>query len=311
MKLSIIVVNWNTRELLINCLKSIQADQEILCQNNLFIPTEIIVVDNASDDSSVKMVRSCFPEVKVIDNQENVGFARANNQAIQISHGQYILLLNPDTEIKPGTLKTLVSFMDDNSQVGAAGAQLINSDGTLQSSCHPAPTLSREFWRLFHLDKFYSYSSYPMETWPVDTHHKVEVVQGACLILRKDILNQVGVLDEDYFMYSEEVDLCFRIRKKGWNIYWVPLAQVVHYGGQSTQQVATRMFLRLYEAKLIYFRKNHGFLAGQIYKLILFSASFGRLIVSPLAYIRYSSQRQQHMDLAHRYWLLVCKLPSW
>ncbi len=301
--LSIIIVNWNTRDLLGQCLDSIYAP----LPDDKF---EVWVVDNASSDGSTQVVHERFPQVRLIENRENVGFARANNQAVRESMGRYVLLLNPDTEVKPGALETLVRFMDDHPEAGAAGARLINPDSTLQSSCHPAPTLFGEFWRLFHLDALWPYACYNMARWDLAMPREVDVVQGACMILRREALDQVGLLDEDYFIYSEEVDLCHRLRRHGWKVYWVPQAVVVHHGGQSTQQVAAEMFLRLYQGKVLYFRKHHGCLVAQVYKLILLAAALGRLLVSPLAWLERPRRRQQHLMLAGHYRRLMRALPG-
>ena len=303
MKLSIVIVSWNTCALMRDCLDSVFACSP-RCEFDVW------VVDNASSDGSAAMVRSQFPQVRLIENRDNVGFAQANNQAIQESEGEYILLLNSDTKVKSGALETLVAFMDSHSEAGAAGARLLNPDGTLQTSCYPAPTLSRELWRLFHLDALRLHGSYNMADWNQNEVRAVDVLLGACLMLRRQVLDQVGWLDGDYFMYSEEVDLCYRIQQAGWPLYWAPTAEIIHYGGQSTRQVATDMFLRLYQSKLLYFRKNHGRTAAQIYKLILLAASLARLVLSPIAWLAQPSQRQQQLALASRYWQLVMTLAT-
>ncbi len=303
MNLSVIIVSWNTVELLRKCLASVY-------HNPPGDHFEVIVVDNVSSDGSVQMVQQQFPQVKLLTNKRNVGFATANNQAIEQSSGRYILLLNPDTEVKPGALKIMVQFMEDHPEVGAVGAQLLNPNNTLQPSCYPAPTLSREFWRLFHLDKFWPYGTYNMFQWDLNRAREVDVVQGAALLLRREALNEVGVLDTDYFIYTEEVDLCYRLQQAGWRLYYVPQARVVHYGGQSTQQVAADMFLQLYRSKLLFFRKHHGLLASYIYKFILFGAVLMRLLVSPLAWLEQPSRRQQHFILAANYRRLLVSLPG-
>lgn len=303
MNLSIIIVNWNTRDVLWNSLRSIFR----FPPKNKF---EVLVVDNASIDGSVQMVGGQFPKVRLIENMENMGFARANNQAILHASGDYILLLNPDTEVKPDALTSLVSFMEAHPEAGAAGARLINRTGILQPSCYPALKLSREFWRLFHLDGLKPYASYPLSKWDLETPRQVDVIQGACLILRREVLDQVGCLDEDYFMYTEEVDLCFRIGKAGWSIFWVPQAQVVHYGGESTKQVPVEMFLNLYRSKILFFRKHKGWLQAQVYKLILFAAAMTRLLFSPFTLLRFTPQRQRYLTLARYYRRLLKVLPE-
>lgn len=302
--LSIVVVSWNTRALLEQCLDSVVLSQGV---GGL----ELFVVDNASGDDSVAMVRSRFPQARLIINKENVGFATANNQAIREANGRYVLLLNPDTRLLPDALARLVRFMDDYPGAGAAGARLLNPDGSLQPSCSPAPTLSREWWYLFHLDRLRPYSQYPMRRWDTETVREVDVVQGAAMILRRDVLAQIGLMDEGYFMYSEEVDLCHRVKEAGWRIYWLPQAQVVHYGGQSTRQAAREMFLRLYEGKLLYFRKRHGQATARLYKVVLLAAALARLMLTPLAWLGRSPNRQQYLTLAGYYRQLVLMLPSW
>ncbi|MCP5013779.1 MAG: glycosyltransferase family 2 protein, partial [Ketobacter sp.] len=247
---------------------------------------EVVLVDNASADGSADMVREQFPQVRLVESPENVGFAQGNNLAVPLCQGEYVLLLNPDTIVKPGAFDALVEFLDENPEAGSAGSMLLNPDETLQPSCHPAPRLTRELWRLFHLDVVKPYGRYHMHTWSLDTPREVDVVQGASMLVRKEILDRIGFLDGDYFMYSEEVDLCFRLQQAGWKLYWVPQSKVIHYGGQSTKQVATDMFMQLYLGKLKYFRKHYGGGAGIVYKLILAAASLFRLLLTPLAWLQ-------------------------
>jgi hypothetical protein len=199
--------------------------------------------------------------------------------------------------------------MDAHPEAGAAGARLLNPDGTLQTSCYPFPTLSREIWRLFHLDALQTYGVYHMADWSVDTPRQVDVIQGAALLLRREALDQVGLMDEQYFMYTEEVDLCYRLQKGGWPLYWIPQSHVVHYGGQSTKQIPAEMFLCLYESKLTFMKKHYGWLGTHIYKLILFAATLARLLFTPLAWLERPLQRQQHLTLANHYRRLLMALP--
>lgn len=300
MRLSIVIVNWNTEALLRECLASITAHPP----DGAY---EVVVVDNASTDSSVAMVRDMFPEVTLLANEENAGFAAGNNLAIEASTADMVLLLNSDTVVREGALETLLQFMERHPQAGAAGARLLNPDGSLQHSCFPLPTLLSEGMHLFHLDHRQRQA---MQEWDVSQPRAVEVLLGACMLLRREAVEQVGLLDEGYFMYSEEVDYCRRLREAGWALYWVPEAEVVHYGGQSTRQVATEMFLRLYAGKLRYFRKHEGPHAGRIYKLILLSAALMRLLLLPLAFLAPAPKRQEQFSLAQRYLKLVSVLPQ-
>jgi GT2 family glycosyltransferase len=271
--LSIIVVSWNTSNLLNSCLRSIY---ETASELN----PQILVVDNASADDSVAMVQQHFPQVHLIKNQQNVGFARANNQAIERSLGRYVLLLNSDTEVKPEALSSLLSFMDAHPQVGAAGSRLLNADGSLQPSCHPMMTPWREFWRLSFLEKVYRRATYDMAHWDPDTPREVEVIKGACLMLRRETLDQVGLLDSRYFMYTEEMDLCYRIGQAGWKLYWVPEAQVIHYGEGSTRQMAEEMYVQLYRSKVQFHRKTGGDGRARLFKALMAAAYSPRLVVA-------------------------------
>ncbi len=303
MDLSIVIVSWNTKELLEKCLSSIER----------YPPKgdfEVFLVDNVSSDGSVEMVREKFPRVRLIVNSKNVGFAHGNNQAIRESSGEYVMLLNPDTEVKPGLFETLLDFMRSHPKAGADGPRLLSPDGSMQNSCSPSLTLPRELWRLFHLDVIFPYGQYRMESWDLTKPRKVDGLQGACLLLRKRALDQVGLLDEDYFMYTEELDLCYRLRKAGWSLYFIPEAAILHYGGQSTSQVAESMFIRLYESRLLYFRKNQGRLAAAGYKGILLAAAIARLGFSPLSYLIFPEQRQRNKTLAGHYSRLISVLPK-
>jgi GT2 family glycosyltransferase len=300
--LTVVIVSWNTRDLLAQCLRSCEtALAGVACGR-----CQVWVIDNASSDETASMVRAAFPGVYLVANTDNRGFASANNQALRECTSRYILLLNPDTEVHPGAFAGLLAFMDAHPEAGAAGPRLLNPDGSLQASSYRFPTLTREAWRLFHLDRFWHCSDYAMPAWPIDRPQRVDVVQGAALLLRRDALLQVGLLDETYFMYTEEVDLCRRLVRAGWSIYWVPEAAVVHYGGQSTRLAASDMFVRLYESKILYFRKHHGSFQTRLYKLVLFAASLPRLAGGLLARPDQDELRQ----LAQQYRRLVAVLPG-
>jgi GT2 family glycosyltransferase len=303
MDLSIIIVNWNTRKLLLECLNSIYA-------SSLNIEFEIWVVDNYSADDSPAEIRENFPEIYLIENEKNIGFARANNLAYQKCRGKYILLLNPDTVVENDAIEQLVRFLDQTPDAGMVGARLLNPDKTLQISAFPVPTLSKEFWRLFHLDYFVPYANYPMEKWDMDSAREVDTLLGACILIRREALDLFGLFDEEFFIYSEEVDLCTRLKKVGWKLYWLPSAVVVHYRAQSTQQVAEEMFLKLYAGKILYFRKHHSKIEVLIYKLILFFATISRLILTPFAFIEEPVKRDEHLVLSNNYRRLLWSLPN-
>ncbi|MFV2044550.1 MAG: glycosyltransferase, partial [Anaerolineales bacterium] len=221
-----------------------------------------------------------------------------------------ILLLNPDTQVEPGAIGQMSRFLDDNQSAGAVGPMLLGLDGAMQQSASPAPSLLRELSRMFRIDGLLPSATYDTKRWDMDRPHEVDVLQGACFMLRRDSLEQVGLLDEDYFMYSEEVDLCYRLRKAGWSIHWLPQAKVMHHGGQSSKQVPVESFLNLYKGKITYFRKQHGMATAFAYKLILATASIARLMVSPLALLDQRERRDRHLALAGRYRRLLMELPS-
>lgn len=309
MKLSIIIVSWNVSDLLASCLVSI--DREIAKSGQIGASqVETIVVDNASTDTTVARVSAEFPWVRLVANQENSGFARANNQGMALSSGEYVLLLNPDTSLHEGALDELIRFLDEHPTAGAVGPRLENPDGSLQVSCYPALTLRGELWRLLRPDRQAGHGAYPMHQWSSSEPRQVDTVQGACLLIRRAVLDQVGLLDEAYYIYTEEVDLCTRMRRAGWTIYWLPTAQVTHYGGQSTQQVAPEMFIQLYASKVIYFRKQQGRVAALLYKLILLMAGLLRVVLSPATRFLGAARRQQYLRLRDNYRRLLVALPA-
>ena len=262
MDLSVVIISWNTKGLLMRCLESVLSEGERLS-------LEILVVDNASSDGSAGMVRDRFPQVHLIANEENVGFARANNQAIDLASGRYILLLNSDTEVCTGALWTLVEFMDRQPRAGAVGARLLNTDGSLQPSCHPMLTPWREFWRLLFLERVKRCATYDMAHWDLQSPRRVEVIKGACLLSRREALERVGSLDERYFMYTEEVDLCYRLQAADWELYWAPQARVVHHEGQSSRQMRESMYIQLYRSKVLFFRKHGKDRRARLFKHLL------------------------------------------
>lgn len=306
MRLSIVIVSWNTRELLERCLRTVFCEADSLPDSTV----EVFVVDNNSSDGSAHMVGTRYPQVHLLENSENLGFAAANNRAIRQSVGEYVLLLNPDTEVKPGALAELVTFMDGHPNCGAAGPRLLNGAGALQVSCYPFPTLAREIWRLMHLDTIHPYGTYRMTAWPSGAARMTDTVQGACLMVRQTALEKIGLLDEAYFLYTEEVDLCYRIRQEGWDVFWVPGASVIHHGGQSTRLVASDMFLQLYSSKVRFFRKHYGESTAESYKVVLFISGLVRVIGVVIAALKPKEVGGQYRTTAANYWRLLQTLPK-
>ncbi len=222
MKLSIIIVSYNTKELLRRCVSSIEKSQDDL-------EKEVFIVDNASTDGSDKLVEQGYKDIKILRNKENLGFAKANNQALRQVYGEYCLLLNSDTEVKPDALSNLVEFAENNPQAGIVGAKLLNPDASIQSSIYHLPTLWRaikEFW----LGKKGEYEKYALTA---SDAVGVEAVTFAAVLIPKKTIERIGFLEERYFMYFEDLDYCRRVRQADLEVYYLPTAEVVHFHGAS------------------------------------------------------------------------------
>lgn len=258
--LSILIVNWNVRDLLRRCLCSIFA-------NLPPFPLEVIVVDNSSTDGSVEMVRTEFPQVRLIANPDNRGFPAANNQGLAIAQGRYVLLLNPDTEVVGDALEAMVAFADAHPDVGVVGPMLLNPDGTVQSSRRRFPTLMTAVFESTWLQPYAPrrlLTRYYVLDRPDDEIQDVDWVTGAALMARREAIEQVGPLDEGFFMYSEELDWCRRFREAGWRVVYLPTARVVHYGGKSSEQVLPARHIHFQRSKIRYFQKHHGRIAAGV-----------------------------------------------
>jgi GT2 family glycosyltransferase len=290
--LSILIVNWNTRDLVVQCLQSLRDTADRIVPDPqeesglAFGPyrAEVIVVDNASTDNSASLVQQRFVWARLIENPLNTGFAPANNQAFQQSTGRYVLLLNSDTIVHAQAIEALVKFMDQHPHCGAGGAQLLNTDGSLQPSCHPMLTPWREFWRLTFLDRIWRRATYDMKQWSVSSPRRVETIKGACLIVRREALGSgESLLDEQYFMYTEEVDLCYRLTQAGWELYWIPLAKVTHLGEASSRQAYNAMYVQLYRSKVQFYRKFGGEPRARLFKRLVAIAYLPRFTAARIA----------------------------
>jgi len=248
MDVSIIVVNWNTKELLLACLKSIYG-------TTTGLDIEVIVVDNGSHDGSSQAIKENFPQAKLIQNFENKGFAKANNQALSIALGHYILLLNSDALLTDGSLKNLINFMDKTPVAGIAACQYINSDGSKQNSFDNFPTLTTELLNKTLLKTLFP-KKYPSKKKEYYVPMEVESVIGACMLVRKEAITQVGMLDEDYFFFMEETDWCFRMHKAGWKVYHLPEIKVYHLQGQSKEKDPSKAWIEYYRSSYIFFKKH-------------------------------------------------------
>ncbi len=249
MKLSVVIVSYNVRLLLEECLKSVE-------KALTGIEGEIFVVDNLSSDESVAYLEPRFPKVHFIANKENVGFARANNQAIRLSQAEYVLLLNPDTVVYENTLRESLAFMDSHPEAGGVGVRMLTREGdSAPESRRAVPTPWIAFLKMIGFSRRYYMSDLP---W--DQPGQIEVISGAYCMLRHKALDQIGLLDEDFFMYGEDIDLSYRLLKGGWQNWYLPL-DIIHYKGESTQKSSFRYVHVFYQAMLIFFRKHYGHLS--------------------------------------------------
>ena len=249
MKLSVVIVSYNVRSYLEQCLQSVQKALE-------GIEGEVFVVDNHSDDDSVVTVREEYPWVTLIENQENLGFAKANNQAIRQSQAEYVLLLNPDTVVAEDTLRGGLTFMDEHPKAGGAGVMMCYEDGSRAPESRRAlPTPWVAALKMLGFTKRYYMSHLP---W--DQPCRIEVVSGAFCLLRHEALKKIGLLDEDFFMYGEDIDLSYRLLKGGWENWYLPYS-IIHYKGKSTQKSDYRYVHVFYQAMLIFFQKHYSHLS--------------------------------------------------
>jgi GT2 family glycosyltransferase len=262
MKLSIIIVSWNVRDYVLDCLHSI-------AENPPAGQFEVIVVDNASSDGTIEAVKNDWPQVITIANSENRGFAAANNQGIKRSKGRYVFFLNPDTLVHPHALDILTDFMDKNPDVGACGPKLLNKDGSTQRSVRRFPTFraalhQHTIFRRIGLFRR-QYHKWLMKDFTCDTQADVDQLMGAAMMVRRAVIDQIGPMDECFFMYFEEVDLCYRMKHAGWRIMFIPQAVCTHLGGQSARQVPVGSRITALTSLLHYFRKHRGRLATAVF----------------------------------------------
>jgi N-acetylglucosaminyl-diphospho-decaprenol L-rhamnosyltransferase len=269
---SIVLVCWNNISYLESCLRS-------LYESNLHHRYEVVVVDNGSTDGSQELLRQKFPQVRLVQNERNVGLSRASNQGIKLTSARFALLLNNDTIVNGPSLDAMVTFLDDHPDVGAVGGELLNPDGSFQSAGTDFSSLSQEFLIASRLGPLFrpSYPSHP----PAVEAIEVGWLSSACLLLRREALNGVGLLDEDYFIYGDEADLQFRLQKAGWKVCFQPGVTTVHYGGRSMDRWRRRKMV--YRGKLLFFRKNYGALQTRLLRIMLACLSLAKMLIWTIA----------------------------
>jgi GT2 family glycosyltransferase len=240
MDLSVVIVNWNTRDLLSDCLQSV-----FLGLGDL--EAEIFVVDNDSEDGSSAMVRREFPKVRLIQSLENRGFAGGNNLALRRVSGRHVLLLNTDTIVHGSVISDCVAWLDRNPRVGVMGPRLLNSDGSVQPSCSAFPSLRSLTMQLFGITRIARWDSYRMTGWDWSEERSVDVISGAAMFVQAKAMDEVGLLDESFYFYGEETDWCHRFRVKEWDLKFVPIPEITHFGGGSVRRLNHRRDVMLTE----------------------------------------------------------------
>ncbi|MBN1428776.1 MAG: glycosyltransferase family 2 protein [Anaerolineae bacterium] len=306
--LSIIIVSYNVRDLLDICLESIRARFEGgagSAANSL--NTEVIVVDSLSSDDTPQMVQEKFPWVRLIEPGYNAGYAKGNNIGLEAGQGRYVFLLNPDTRVIGSAISGMIDYLDAHPQVGVIGPQLLNEDGSVQSSRRRFPTLGTAFFESTWLqsiapravlDRYYMRDRSDAETTTVDWLH------GAALVARREAVEQVGGFDEGFFMYSEELDWQRRIKLAGWEIVYYPQAQIVHYGGKSSEQVIAQTHMRFQNSKIRYFRKYHGNLIAGVLRLFLLAGYATQLIIEAAKGLL-GHKRAMRQERVKTYWQVL------
>jgi len=298
--LSISIVNTNNRVLLEQCLHS-------LFDQDHGVDFEVILVDNVSTDGSADMVVDKFPRVQLIRNTGRLGFAANHNQAIRVSRGKFILVLNEDTIVRPGALKSMCDIQAQNPRIGAVGPRLENPDGTLQPSCYKFPTPLRCIAENLMLVAAFPNSKLfgDYRSWPHDSVRDVEFVSGAAIQVRREVIETTGLLDDGFFIYSEETDWCYRMHKDKWRVVFVPGGTIVHFGGQSSVAIKDRQFCEFNRSGARYFRKHFG-LVGSI--VLRTSMIVGALLRIPIFSVVYLIKRSPSAKEKVTLWMRLLKL---
>ncbi|MCY9666269.1 glycosyltransferase family 2 protein [Paenibacillus alginolyticus] len=255
MDLSIIVLNYKTRDLTLACLQSVFSSVTSYTY-------EAILIDNASNDGIIPTVNDQFPQVVCIANTDNVGFSKANNQGIRIAQGRYVLLLNSDTIVQTDTLDVMLRFMDENPNVGASGCKIVLPDGSLDKACKRGfPTPSASFYYAFGFSKLFPkisrFNQYQLGYLSPDDEYPIDSLVGAFMLIRREAIEQVGMLDEEFFMYGEDIDWCYRIKEAGWENYYYPRTQIVHHKGASSRRKPFKIIYEFHRAMILFHNKHY------------------------------------------------------
>lgn len=286
---TIVIVNWNTRQMLADCLNSVIAgatDEKY----------ELIVVDNASSDGSCEMIASDFPSVRLIRNAENRGFAAANNQGIVVSDGRYVLLLNSDTLVSPGAIAATLTFADQNPDAAVVSCRVTGPRGGTQNVCYTFPSLLNLALSLAKLSLLFPrsrfFGRYRLSWWNYDQPRVVDAVAGCYMFVRREAIDEVGPLDECYFMYSEDVDWCWRFAQRGWKTMFAPVASIIHFGQASSCQCASDMHLQERQSLLMFLESKSGGLARHLANAMFCLGSLLRIPAAALQELAGRNRKQ-------------------
>lgn len=302
--ISIVIVSWNAKQYLLNCLSSLSDPSSYT--------HEIIVVDNGSTDGSCETVQKEFPEVRLVRNRDNLGFSKANNIGIRASSGRYVCLINSDVIVLEGCIGGLVKFMDRNTLVGMAGPRILNPDKTIQYSCRHFPTVWNNVCQIVGIDRIFPktqfFSEPIMRYFTYDSIKTVDVLSGCFWMVRREALDQVGLLDEDFFIYGEDIDWCRRFHNVGWDVVFYPEAEAIHFGGASSLNSPIRFNLEMQKADLQYWRKHHGKSGELIYWMIIFMRQLVRMPVFAFTYVFCTKNRDRARFKLKRAFACICFL---
>jgi len=281
MKLSVIIVNYNVEHFLEQCLYSVRRAMQGL-------EVEVFVVDNNSIDGSNRMVKKKFPEITLIENKDNRGFSVANNQGIKLSKGEYVLLLNPDTVVEDDTFSSIIDFMDEHPEAGALGVKMVDGSGNfLPESKRGLPTPEASFYKMFGLSKLFPkskrFSKYHVGYLDENEIHQVEILAGAFMLIRKTVLDEIGLLDETFFMYGEDIDLSYRVIKAGYKNYYFPKTRIIHYKGESTKKSSVNYVLVFYNAMVIFAKKHFTHKNAKLFTQLINIAIYFRAFLAILS----------------------------
>ncbi len=290
---SVIIVNWKTPKLLADCLDSLKGDSQ-------FGRMEIIVVDNNSGDDSVPMLKLHYPQVKLIENSDNKGFSKAVNQAIPHCRGEYLLLLNPDAKVVGDAVSAMARYLDQNPDVGACGPKVLNADGTLQLACRRAfPTPAASFYRLTYLSHFFpknpALAKYNMTFADPDQLLEVDALSGSCMMIRNQVVKKIGLLDEDIFMFGEDIDWCWRVKEAGFKVMYVPEAVVYHIHGASSRKRPVGTTINLHKGMEVFYRKHLAQRYWAPFNLLVYAAIWSRAILFILINVLKSAFQEKEL----------------